>query len=62
MIMGRTFPREELERMIEYPANKYPAAFFTQPTMKIPLKRNIVDDLEKDHVLDDERRNAVISF
>jgi sRNA-binding protein len=62
MIMGRTFPREELEDMIEYLANKYPAAFFTQPHLKVPLKRNIVDDLEKERVLDNERRNAVISF
>ncbi len=42
MRMGRTFPREELEAMIEYLATKYPAAFFTQPSMKIPLKQNIV--------------------
>ena len=62
MILGRTFPREKIEQMIEYLADKYPKAFFTRPQLKRPLKRNIVDDLEKDQVLDQERRNAAISF
>jgi sRNA-binding protein len=62
MKIGRTFPREELDLMIKYLADRYPAAFSTQPHLKVPLKKNIVDDLEKDGVLDDERRNAVINF
>ncbi len=62
MIMGRMFPREEIKQMIEYLADKYPKAFFTQPHLKRPLKKNIIDDLEKDQVLDQERRNAAIGF
>lgn len=48
--------------MIAYLADKYPKTFFTQAQLKRPLKRNIVDDLEKDRVLDQERRSAAISF
>ena len=44
----RIFPREQIEEMIEYLAQMYPKAFFTQPNLKRPLKRNIVLDLGKE--------------
>jgi sRNA-binding protein len=58
----RIFPREQLDEMIEYLAATYPKAFFTQPQLKMPLKKNIVPDLEKDRVLDDEKRQSAVSF
>jgi sRNA-binding protein len=62
MRTGKIYPREELVTTIQYLADKYPKAFFTQPALKRPLKRNIVDDLEKDGVLDADRRSAAFSF
>jgi sRNA-binding protein len=58
----RTFPRESLDEMIEYLAAAYPKAFFTQSQLKIPLKKNIILDLEKDRVLDDEKRQSAVRF
>lgn len=62
MIVGRTFPREELDEMVQHLSNKYPAAFYTQPHLPVPLKRDIVDDLGRDGTLDAERRNAAVGF
>lgn len=62
MRTGKIYPREELENMVQYLANKYPKAFFVQSGLKRPLKRNIVDDLEKDGTLDADRRSNVVAF
>lgn len=58
----RTLPREQLEELISYLAMTYPKAFFTPPQPKRPLKKNIISDLEKDRVLDDEKREAAVNF
>jgi ProP effector len=58
----RTLPREQIRELIDYLAATYPKAFFTQPLLKRPLKKNILLDLEKDHILDDEKREAALSF
>lgn len=58
----RTLPREVIEDLIVYLAATYPKAFFTQPHLKRPLKKNIVLDLERDRVLDDEKREAAVNF
>jgi sRNA-binding protein len=55
-------PREQIEQLIEYLAKTYPKTFFTQPHLKRPLKKNILLDLETDRVLDDDRREAAVSF
>ena len=39
MLHRRIFPREELEEMSRYLAQKYPAAFFAEPALKRPLRR-----------------------
>jgi sRNA-binding protein len=59
---NRIMPREQIEQLIEYLAATYPKAFFRSPHLKRPLKKNIIVDLEKDNVLDDDRRAAAVSF
>jgi sRNA-binding protein len=54
--------RDQLEGLVNYLVDKYPQAFFKNQTLKRPLKKNIVLDLEKDRVLDDDRREAAIRF
>jgi sRNA-binding protein len=58
----QVMPRGDIETLIRYLADKYPATFFTQPQLKRPLKKNIIADLERTNVLDDARREAAISF
>ncbi len=55
-------PREQIEELIQYLATTYPKAFFVQPHLKRPLKKNILLDLEQDRVLDDDRREAALNF
>ena len=55
-------PREQIEELIQYLATTYPKTFFVQPHLKRPLKKNILLDLDKDRVLDDERREAAFNF
>ena len=62
MLHRRIFPREELEEMSRYLAQKYPAAFFAEPALKRPLKKNILADLERDNTLDSDKREAAVSF
>jgi sRNA-binding protein len=57
-----TLPREALVELVEYLAATYPKAFFTRSHQKQPLKKNIVADLERDRVLDDDKRGAAISY
>jgi sRNA-binding protein len=44
--------RHERDDIIKYLADKYPACFFEEPNFRRPLKRDILDDLEKERVLD----------
>jgi sRNA-binding protein len=55
-------PRQVIEGHIECLSAKYPKCFFVDPRMRQPLKKNIVADLEKDRVLDDEKRAAAVTF
>ena len=57
-----TIPREQLEELIQHLATTYPKAFFVQPYLKRPLKKNILLDLERDRILDDDRREAALNF
>ena len=58
----RALPRDHLEALVEHLAATYPKAFFTEKILKRPLKKNILVDLEKDRVLDDEQREAAVNF
>jgi sRNA-binding protein len=58
----RPLPREQLDELIQFLATTYPKCFFTDKYQKRPLKKNILADLEKDRVLDDDRREAAVSF
>jgi sRNA-binding protein len=62
MLHRRTFAREQLEDFIKEPAFSYPKCFVTDSRFKRPLKKNIILDLEKDDILDNERREAAISY
>lgn len=59
---SRTIPRAQIEDYIGYLCQRYPKCFFTNPHLKRPLKKDILDDLEKDGVLDDEKRTAAVAF
>jgi sRNA-binding protein len=48
--MAYKFDRQELEDSIQTLAEKYPKCFFTNPPLRRPLKKNIVEDLQKDGV------------
>ena len=58
----RGFPREQIEEFILFLAAKYPKTFFTKPRLKLPLKKNILIDLERNGDLDNEKREAAINF
>jgi sRNA-binding protein len=62
MMHLRIMPRSQLEELIDYLSVKYPKTFFTQPHLKQPLKKNILLDLERDRVLDEEKRVAAVTF
>ena len=62
MLYRRPLPRDHLEALVEHLAATYPKTFFTEKSLKRPLKKNILADLEKDRVLDDEQREAAVSF
>jgi sRNA-binding protein len=59
---GRALPREQLEGLVELLAGEFPKAFFLQPSLKQPLKKNVILDLAKANVLDDAMRAAALSF
>jgi sRNA-binding protein len=58
----KALPQDQLVDLVEYLATTYPKAFFTQRHLKRPLKKNILLDLERDGVLDDDRREAAVSY
>ena len=61
-IYRRTFPRDDIMDFIHYLSGKYPACFFMEPSLKRPLKKNILDDLAKDNVLDADKREAAFGY
>jgi sRNA-binding protein len=56
------YPRPDLEDFVTYLADKYPKCFVVDPRMRRPLKRDIITDLQKEKVLDDDRVAAAVSF
>ena len=62
MLHRRALPRYELEDLISELSFSYPKCFFTDPGQKRPLKKNIIIDLEKDSMRDDEKLNAALTF
>ena len=62
MMYRRAFPREQLEDFVKELAFSYPKCFSPDRRFKRPLKKNIILDLEKDGMLDDERRFAALGF
>ena len=62
MMYRRAFPREQLEDFVNELAFSYPKCFFENGRFKRPLKKNIILDLEKDGMLDAERRVAALGF
>jgi sRNA-binding protein len=62
MLYRRLFPREQLEDFVAELVFSYPKCFVTDSRLKRPLKKDIMLDLEKDKFLDDERREAAISY
>ncbi len=62
MLHNKIMPREMIEEAIAYLVATYPKTFFQLSHQKRPLKKNIISDLEKDGVLDDDKRTAAVSF
>src|SRR5258705_9486141 len=62
MMHRRVFPRERLEDPVKELAFSYPKCFSVGRRLKRPLKKNIIVDIEKDGMLDDERRFAALAF
>ena len=62
MMHRRVFPRERLEDLVKELAFSYPKCFSVDRRLKRPLKKNIIVDIEKDGMLDDERRFAALAF
>jgi ProQ/FINO family len=56
------YHRNERDIFIEHLAVKYPACFFVDPSHRRPLKANIIDDLEKQRVLDREKLAQAIDW
>ena len=62
MFYQKRLPREDIQEAIEYLVQMYPKAFFLQPHLKRPLKKNIIVDLERNHVLDGDKRTAAVTY
>jgi sRNA-binding protein len=58
----KALPREHLKALIDHLAATYPKAFFKDKFLKRPLKKNILIDLERDRCLNDEQREAAVSY
>jgi ProP effector len=62
---GITMPhyhRDERDEFIRYLAEQFPKCFFEEPTYRRPLKKNIIDDLEKRKVLNREKLLCTLSW
>jgi ProP effector len=49
------YHRTERDEFIRYLAEQFPKCFFEDPAQRRPLKRDIIDDLEKRKVLNSEK-------
>jgi sRNA-binding protein len=56
------YHREDRDELIRYLALTFPRTFFENPRLRIPLKRNIIDDLNKRGVLDPEKVAQAVSW
>jgi ProQ/FINO family len=54
--------RADRDSGIRYLADRFPGCFFEEPTLRRPLKHNIIDDLEKENVLDREKLVQVLDW
>jgi sRNA-binding protein len=54
--------REDRDDAIRYLAERYPRCFAENPRVRRPLKKNIMDDLEKEGVLDVNRLTQVLDY
>jgi sRNA-binding protein len=54
--------RDERDARIKYLADKYPKCFFEDPHQRRPLKHNIIEDLEKENVLNHEALVQVLDW
>jgi sRNA-binding protein len=54
--------RDQLVGLVDQLAVKYPRAFITEPARRLPLKKNIILDLEQDGVFDGATREAVVRY
>jgi sRNA-binding protein len=54
--------RDEREAGVKFLVGKFPGCFFEDPKLRRPLKKNIVDDLNKEKVLNPEAVTQVIGW
>ena len=56
------YHRDERDAGIKFLAEKYPKCFFEEPKLRRPLKKNIIDDLDREKVLNHEALTQVIGW
>ena len=56
------YHKDEREEFIRYLADKFPKCFFDEPSHRRPLKHNILDDLDKQKVLDREKLTQALDW
>jgi ProP effector len=54
--------RTDRDAGVKYLADRFPGCFFEEPALRRPLKRDIIDDLEKENVLDREKLVQVLDW
>jgi sRNA-binding protein len=62
MSMYQRLPRFELEDLISELSFSYPKCFSQDPFQKRPLKKNIILDIQKDTMRDDDKLDNALSF
>ena len=56
------YHKDEREEFIRYLADKFPKSFFDEPSQRRPLKLNILDDLDRQKVLDREKLTQALDW
>jgi ProP effector len=56
------YHKDEREEFIQYLADKFPKCFFDEPSHRRPLKHDILDDLDKQKVLDREKLTQTLDW
>ena len=54
--------RHERDEIVDYLAEKFPKCFFSAPNLRRPLKRNIIEDLDRLGVLNTEKLRLAIGW